>query len=282
VLFCTAGLFVSRDGVSERAFRWPVELSWPKCCLKMAQLWRGRYGEETPLRTASKYNDSMAWCLFGLPPLPRLILFIASTTKTAMRFSFLLLLCAQSIASVVAYDTRSNIPASTGNTASRQPPGHEAIEKAKPEPEFNVPRDAPPHWSCSAKEGTNLTKTEEFLAGKVKPGSKFFHFMTDGKVSGWWHLVLDDEAKKAVENYEDITYFTPGGKKAEYYRALPPNDPSPNSAEISHSLGLRAFIKPPTLKHNSLEHDTRLIRRSGEWEKQINADRALRMDSQYK
>lgn len=139
-----------------------------------------------------------------------------------------------------APEVKSSSSARTGNVAGRPPPSRETIDNAKPpeESEPKIPRnmdadkdraqdthkdeldrrDAPPYWTCLAKEGSNVTKTEEFLAGKVKPGSNFNHFFdTDGKVSGWWHLVLDDEAKKAVESYEDIFYFTPGGKKAEFY-----------------------------------------------------------------
>lgn len=222
-----------------------------------------------------------------------------------MRILFLLLLCMQSIASAFASDPLSNILARTGTAALANAKSPEEPEPKVPRAlnvneegsqstpkDAIVPRDAPPYWTCLAKEGTNVTKTEEFLAGKVKPGSHFNHFFdTDGKVSGWWHLVLDDEAKKAVESYEDIFYFTPGGKKAEFYRALPSVDSLRSSelstikrdtTDLSHPQSSRDFLKPPHLKHDSPEHDIALLRRSDQWEKQINADRALRMVSQYK
>lgn len=139
-------------------------------------------------------------------------------------------------------------------TENQPSPGPEHIDLGR--------RDAQV-FSCLAKAGTNATKTEDFLKNQIKQGSKYYHFTRDGKIIGWWDLVLDDTARKAVENYKDIRFFKEGGKKLKDFRALPArNQPS---SVIYDAPG-----------------KTALSRRSGTWIKQQNSDRALVMDSQYR
>jgi hypothetical protein len=121
-------------------------------------------------------------------------------------------------------------------------------------------------YDAMAKEGSGVKKIEEFLKTKVKNPDQIMQNDWDGHVTGWYDLELDTEAKKAVEEHEGIENVDIM-KEAQWFRALPKNDWSSYS---------------PGIMHNLLGHDDVMLKRSGEWEKQEKADKALIMDSQYK
>jgi hypothetical protein len=124
-----------------------------------------------------------------------------------------------------------------------------------------------PLYRAMAKDGTNVKATEEFLRTKVKTPNRIYQLGLNGNVTGWYHLELDPEAKKAVEEYEGIDHVSVM-QKMEWFRAL-----LPEHEWSSYS---------PRNTYESLEYDSVISKRSGGWEKQDGADKALIIDSQYK
>jgi hypothetical protein len=124
-----------------------------------------------------------------------------------------------------------------------------------------------PLYRAMAKDGTNVKATEEFLRTKVKTPDRIYQLGLNGNVTGWYHLELDPEAKKAVEEYEGIDHVSVM-KKMEWFRAL-----LPEHEWSSYS---------PRKTYESLKYDSVISKRSGGWEKQDGADKALIIDSQYK
>jgi hypothetical protein len=116
-----------------------------------------------------------------------------------------------------------------------------------------------------AKNTSDVQETETFLESKIQKGTSLLHHRNDGKVTGWHGLMLDDQAKSEVEKYEGIESIMREGKLVAF-RALPDGDQSCDPYEAHGTLSRRALLS----------------QRDGKWEKQTNADEALRMDSQYK
>lgn len=147
-------------------------------------------------------------------------------------------------------------------TPATQPQGEDLSLRSAP---VELDRRDVPWYVCLANN-TDVQKTEEFLNSKIQTGTKYLQMRSGKEVLGWWKLYLDDDAKKAVEAYEGIRGFRPGGDKIKEFRAISSsNEPQPSN----DSGGLTAKDRP-------------WERRSGSWIKQENADKALVMDSQYK
>jgi hypothetical protein len=115
-----------------------------------------------------------------------------------------------------------------------------------------------------AKTNSDLQETEKFLKSKLQKDSSLLDFRANNKTIGWHGFMLDHEAFLEVKKYEGIEAIEIDGKLVEF-RALPHEDRSLNSYDDLEMLG-----------------KTTLSRRDGKWERQVNADQALRMDSQYR
>lgn len=120
-------------------------------------------------------------------------------------------------------------------------------------------------YSCLAN-GTEIEKTEEYLKSKVQQGSEVLRLTIRGKIIGWYRLFLDDNAKREVEAYEGIRFLKDNVQKVEEFRAVTKED----------------RLHPLPKSHESPQISRDRNRRSGTWEKQQNADKALVMDSQYR
>jgi hypothetical protein len=143
-----------------------------------------------------------------------------------------------------------------------------------------VRRDTPT-YRCLVK------RTEEFLRSKIQPGSKFYYYKNNGQVKGWWRLALDDDAKKAVQEYEGITYFKLGGIQIQDFRALPAQDLSSSKSELQESTNPRHISGEGTTQllpfgYRSRFEEGSFVKRGEEWKKQERAAKSLVMNSQYK
>jgi|TARA_R110002003_G_scaffold391_5_gene19466 hypothetical protein len=115
-----------------------------------------------------------------------------------------------------------------------------------------------------AKANSDLQETERFLKSKMQKDSNFFYFKADNKTIGWYGFMLDQDAFSEVKKYEGIKVIRVEGKMVEF-RALPLDD------QLRNSQGDLDVLDK-----------TGLLPRDGKWERQVNADQALRMDSQYR
>jgi hypothetical protein len=91
-------------------------------------------------------------------------------------------------------------------------------------------------YRAMAKDGTNVKATEEFLRTKVKTPDRIYQLGWNGKITGWYHLELDPEAKKAVEAYEGIDHVSVM-RKMDWFGELPENDkdrpqPEPRRSDV--------------------------------------------------
>jgi hypothetical protein len=152
-----------------------------------------------------------------------------------------------------------------------------------------VRRDTPT-YRCLAKNASDtdaVKRTEEFLRSKVQPGSKFYYYKNNGQVRGWWRLALDDDAKKAVQDYEGIKYFKLGGIQLQDFLALPAQDVSSSKSELQEPTNPRHISREGTTQtlpfgyHSRFEEGS-VVKRGEEWKKQERAAKSLVMNSQYK
>jgi hypothetical protein len=120
--------------------------------------------------------------------------------------------------------------------------------------------------SCLVKNISDIKQVEEFLKSKIQSGSKYYPYRRKDEILGWYNLILDSDAQKAVKEYDGVEYFKVGVTKLIRYRALPGTEPSLS----------------PRNTHKSLEKKKNaILPRAGEWVKQTTTDQALKMDSQY-
>jgi hypothetical protein len=104
-------------------------------------------------------------------------------------------------------------------------------------------------YIASARVSSNIEDTEGFLNSRVQGGTGYRRILDDDgtTILGWAGLALDDEAAKAVEEYNGIEY----------------------------PLGVEAYTHKRVLP-------SALSARAETWVKQEKADKALVMDSQFK
>jgi hypothetical protein len=89
-------------------------------------------------------------------------------------------------------------------------------------------------YNATAKASSDTKKTEEFLKTKIKSPDRIYQQGRDGNVTGWYHLELDLEAKKAVEEHEGIEHVNIM-KKMEWFGEVPEEDSVHSQLEARRS-----------------------------------------------
>lgn len=118
--------------------------------------------------------------------------------------------------------------------------------------------------SLLVKNTSDVKEVEDLLKTKIQSGSSYYPFRRREEVFGFWHLMLDADAQKAVQEHDGIHYFKVGTTKLNLYRALP--DPKPVIPRKEEwALGKKNHLTP----------------RAGDWVKQLTRDKSMLMDSQY-
>jgi hypothetical protein len=143
----------------------------------------------------------------------------------------------------------------TDNVQPMQP------RKDEPKPQEEIT------FIAMANKAVNTQETEDFLKSKVRNGKRFYQLKDhkDRSVVGWYSLYLDEDAKKAVEGHGGIRHMRRERKIVEF-RAL--------------DVHQESYTNTYTERGN-IEKSKVLLPRSDGWVKQVNAEKALVMDSQF-
>jgi hypothetical protein len=119
---------------------------------------------------------------------------------------------------------------------------------------------------CLGTNSSDAEEVEKFLRSKVHPdeAKKVNQMTRRGKVVGWAGLFLDDAAREEVARYPGISNL--------------------RKTLITHPdrvLASKSWLQPGPVTPRALERKPMLISRSEKWQKQVDADDALVLDSQY-
>lgn len=71
-------------------------------------------------------------------------------------------------------------------------------------------------YSALAWEEADFQETEEFIRTKCQQPNRIVQLSWKGKVSGWYYLTLDADAKKAVEDHKGVKRIRIMKKTAEF------------------------------------------------------------------
>lgn len=121
-------------------------------------------------------------------------------------------------------------------------------------------------YMVTENTSVDTLQTEQFLKTKVKLGTTFKRYLSDDGTESIASnlLVLDEDAQKAVLAHKGVVRpLFAGGREKD--QALPAEDRSPHVKEYSKML----------------IEKKKLLARAGDWQKQENADDALKTVSQY-
>jgi hypothetical protein len=118
-------------------------------------------------------------------------------------------------------------------------------------------------YMARAKNTSDVQETEKFLKSKVQKGTSLLHHRNDGKVTGWYGLMLDDQAKSEVEKYEGIESIMIEGKLEQFFppSSVDRDDPARPTSEIEQRSEEHGSTQPAISLSPSQNEYPDLVRR---------------------